>query len=158
MRYVLYGIIYACLLTTIQASTIANSDVAKTEDYYRNEGGVVIIKGIERPDLVERFDFLKKNTIMHNGVVYAKADDGSIILPDNVAQEIKDHFEREAELDQERERRLLSKSQSQPCPKCPACGSKPPCNTYSCTKHGYTAYDCIYNCVSCALDKQNQNN
>jgi len=107
----------------------------------RGLGEVVVINGIERPDLIDQFDLLKTKTVMIRGTVFAKDRDGNLVIPADVETETQAILAEAIEQEGERERLMLAKSQTYKCPRCKWCGQM------YCIPRSHSVGHVCYNCM-----------
>jgi hypothetical protein len=116
----------------------------------RSLGEIVVINGVERPDLVDQFDLLKHHVVLLRGVAFAKDASGGIVIPDVLSQELSDDLENYLNEAREREQEILKKTSSKKCQSCQHCGvegSQCPANDPPCPTHG--SYPSCQACGGC---------
>ena len=134
-KYVNCKNIYKKILSTltiaiIGLSTTISSGFANTED--RGLGEIVVINGEQRPDLTSHFDFLRQNTVMMRGLVFAVDSEGNITIPKELEQEVQENIEQKKQIAEEREKTIIKTSTKPSCYRCDVCGLQY-CTTTRCS-------------------------
>lgn len=115
-------ILTTLIITIIGLSTTISSAFANTEDRGLKE--IVVINGEQRPDLTSHFDFLRQNTVMIRGLVFAVDSEGNITIPKKLEQEVQESIEQKRQITEEREKTIIKTSTKPSCYRCDVCGEK----------------------------------